>query len=302
MNAAIVFQRLIHLPRRVVRESIMVVQVVRFFLVNRLTGRSVIAPGGPVVSLTTYGERSKAVYLAIESIARGEVRPSRLILWIDDEQLLKSLPATIRRLQRRGLEVNSCGNYGPHKKYYPYVEAKETFDAPLVTADDDILYPRYWLKKLVEANQHYPDVVNCFWAHVIAKNDNRIERYADWKQCETTSPSFNNIIHSGIGTIYPPAFLLALKRAGTAFKDCCPKADDLWLHVQALRAGYKVRQVLPRLPYFSFQEVPGSQRTALSYENVTYGDGNELQMRATYNEADLQMLRAECDAGPDDIC
>jgi hypothetical protein len=96
-----------------------------------------------------------------------------------------------------------------------------------------------------------------------------------------------------MGVIYPPSFLAVLKRAGAAFKDCCPQGDDLWLHVQALRAGLKVRQILPSLPYFSFQGVPGSQQSALSYENVTYGDGNDRQVRATYTEADVRLLQSD---------
>jgi hypothetical protein len=293
-----ILEMVAHLPRRIVREAIMVADLIVLFLANRFSRALVTRPGGAVVSLTTYKERCEKVYLAIESIARGEVRPSRMILWIDDADLLDNLPATIRRLQRRGLEVKSCNSYGPHKKYYPYLESQEEFDTPLVTADDDFIYPRYWLKKLVEANQKYPEIVNCFWAHVIAMNENGIGKYADWKQCVTTRPRFRNIIHSGIGTIYPPAFLEVLKRAGTAFEDCCPKGDDLWLHVQALRSGYKVRQILPRLPYFSFQGIPGTRQTALSYENVSYGDGNDRQIRATYTEADVRMLRTDCDIAP----
>lgn len=290
------FKRLLHLPRRIVREWLMVVHIFWFFLLNRLTWKSVTEPGGPVVSMTTYRARSKRVYLAIESIAKGDVRPSRFILWIDDETLFSHLPATIRRLEKRGVEIKLCANYGPHKKYYPYVEFQKQFDAPLVTADDDLLYPRYWLTMLIEANRKFPNVVNSFWTHVIEIDNEGIGKYADWKQSETTNATFRNIIHSGIGTIYPPAFLIALKRAGNAFQDCCPQADDLWLHVQALRAGFKVRQILPRLPYFSFQSVPGSETTALSYKNVTYGDGNDRQVKATYTEADIRKLQADKDA------
>ena len=173
MNRTLLFQRLIHLPGRIVREFLMATQIGLFFLINRFGNKPVTKPGGPAVSLTTYGRRSEKVYYAIESIAIGTIRPSRLILWIDDEALLKNLPTTIRRLQKRGLEVKSCRNYGPHTKYYPYLESKEAFDTPLVTADDDVLYPRYWLKKLIEANQEYPNAVNCFWAHVVAMNEIR---------------------------------------------------------------------------------------------------------------------------------
>lgn len=291
-HATSLLRRLTHLPRRIVRESLMVIQIVQFFLVNRLGRKRVIAPGGPVVSLTTYRKRSKTVYLAIESIARGEVLPSRLLLWIDDDALINDLPASIRRLQHRGLEVQKCGNYGPHKKYFPYIEANETFESLFVTADDDLLYPQYWLQKLIQANHEHPGSVNSFWAHEIAINAGGFAKYADWKQCRTTDPHFRHMIHSGIGTIYPPSFLKALKQVGSAFEDCCPTADDVWLHVQALRAGYKVRQIVPRLPYFSFHPIPGTQDAGLCRDNVD-GTGNDRQIRDTYSAADIQLLLAD---------
>jgi hypothetical protein len=248
-------------------------------------------PGGPVVSLTTFGKRSEKVHYVLESIARGYIRPSSLILWIDEEVLIRNLPAPIRRLSKRGLEIKSCLNYGPHKKYYPYVQSQEAFSAPLVTADDDILYPRYWLKKLIEANREYPDTVNCYMARVVDVDKGGIRKYAGHKLCSSTRSSFRNLAIGAMGVIYPPSLLMVLKRAGTAFEAYCPRADDIWLHVQALRSGYKVRQIYPRLPYFSFQTVPGSQQTALSCENVTYGDGNDRQVAATYKEDDVQLLR-----------
>ena len=284
-----------HLPRRILREAIMVAQLVRFYLINRLGGRPVTEPGGPVVSLTTYGKRSRQVYFAIESIARGEVRPSRLILWIDDERLINNLPEAIRRLQDRGLEVKSCRNYGPHTKYYPYVDSQGSFNTPFVTADDDILYPHYWLRRLIDANREYSDAIHCYWAHVLNVDATGIGRYADFQLCISTRSSSNHIALGVMGVIYPPSFLTLLKRSGTAFETCCPKADDLWLHVHALRTGYKVRQILPSLPYYSFQGIPGTQHTALSYENVTYGDGNDQQIAATYTQADIEILRTESD-------
>lgn len=296
MTATALPRRLSHLPRRIVRESLMVILVVRLLVVNRLSRRPVIAPGGPVVSLTTHGKRSKTVHIAIESIARGEVRPSRLILWIDDEALFRNLPDGIRRLQRRGLEVRTCRNYGPHTKYYPYLESQETFDTPLVTADDDMLYPRYWLRKLIEANGEYPDAVNCYFSHVIPVDHQGFVKYREWEPCSSTEPSSRNLAAGVTGVVYPPALLTVLKRAGTAFESCCPTGDDLWLHVQALRSGYKVRQIFAHLPYFAFQGIPGTQQTALCHDNVDFGDGNDRQMKATYCEADFRLLRNESGA------
>jgi hypothetical protein len=53
---------------------------------NRLSKKMVVSPGGEaVISLTTYGDRVDSVYLTIESIGAGTVRPRRLILWLDKE-------------------------------------------------------------------------------------------------------------------------------------------------------------------------------------------------------------------------
>jgi hypothetical protein len=292
MHTARLVEKLSHLPRRAVRESLRYCDLARLWLYNRFGSAQVTQPGTPVVSMTTWARRISTAYFAIESIARGSMRPSRMILWIDNEALFRDLPVTLRRLQKRGLEVKACKNYGPHKKYYPYLESEEIFDTPLVTADDDMLYPRFWLKKLVEANRKYPENVNCFWGNVMTVGENCVGRPSEWTQCTSTLPSFRHHAAGVTGVIYPPPFLSALKRAGTAFETCCPKADDLWLHVQALRSGYKIRMILPRLPYFSFLSVPGTHRTGLCIGNVDR-DGNNPQVRATYNEADVQLLRAD---------
>jgi len=293
MPSMLIFERIIHLPRRIARELLMIQQLIWLSFANRY-GRSLVTqPRGVVVSLTTYGKRIQTVYLAIESIAAGKLKPSRLILWIDDAALFQNLPSTLCRLQKRGLEVKLRKNYGPHTKYYPYLESEEAFDTPLVIADDDTLYPRYWLKRLCEASREHPNEVNCFWAHVVALNGDGIASYRQWKQCQSTRPSFLHIAMGVCGVIYPPQLLPKLKSAGSAFEKCCPKGDDLWLHVLAIRNGFKVRQILPRLPYFSFHLIPGTAQTALSRENVTHGDGNDRQVAATYSQADIQLLLAD---------
>jgi hypothetical protein len=243
----------------------------------------VAVPGGPVVSLTSYGKRIRTAYLAIESIARGDLRPSRLILWLDDRSAFNNPPATIRRLMQRGLEVRLCDNYGPHSKYYPYLQSLETFECPLVTADDDILYPAYWLKRLFNAFQAEPGVIHCHNAHVHTVTDKGIALYAEGSPCWSTEASFRNLALGFSGVIYPPLFLDILKKADKGFERCCLTADDVWLHVQALRAGYKVRQVGSKPVYFP--PIPGTQTEAVSKKNLR--GGNDRQMQAIYSGKDI---------------
>jgi hypothetical protein len=252
---------------------------------NKYTQAQATGPSGPVVSLTSHGKRIRSVYLAIESVARGTVLPSRIILWIDEKDRFENLPVEIQRLMERGLEVKLCENYGPHTKYYPYLAGEEDFCVPLVIADDDQLYPRNWLAKLVEAYREFPTVVNCHWA-VEARLSGSISKYQGWKRCGRVKPSFGQIALGTSGVIYGPEFLRILKAKGNAFKRCCPRADDLWLHVQALRSGYKIRQIHPRRLYCL--QIIGSQSIALAMENDA--GGNDRQIAATYTDPDIQIM------------
>lgn len=258
-------------------------------LSNRYSRAAVIRAGGPVVSLTTHGNRIHKVHLAIESIGRGDLRPSRLILWLDDVAAHENLPITLLRLARRGLEIRLCRDYGPHKKYYAHVECESSFHDPLATADDDVFYPRFWLKRLHDAYKESPETINCYFARRIQLRPNGIAHFLEWPVCQTTEPKFRHHAIGMSGVIYPPRFLSQLKRAGTGFIDCCPKADDLWLHVQALRAGYKIRQIAPRA--IRFLDIPGTGEVALWKENGQ--GGNDAQAEKTYTRTDIDVLRQE---------
>lgn len=284
---------LLSLPRRAARRAYLQLRVERLKAANRHGTFRITAPGGPVVSLTSFGKRIDSVYLAIESIARGSTLPSELILWLDDETRYNSLPSTLERLARRGLTIKLSKNYGPHTKYYPYISSQHEFSLPLVTADDDIIYPRDWLHNLTGAFERNPGVVSCYRARVIEFRAGRMGPYREWALCHSTLPSFRNLLLGVSGVIYPPAFIVALKTAGSAFEQCCPKADDLWLHANALRAGFKVQQVGSEPVHFPF--VPGSQESALHFSNIV--SGNDSQVAETYTAEDLQRIVE--DAPPD---
>jgi hypothetical protein len=257
---------------------------------NRSARTQVTAPGGPVVSLTTYGKRLDSVYLTVESIARGSLLPSRLILWMDEEVRYKQRPDSLRRLEERGLEIKLTEDFGPHKKYFPYVASSSVLDTPLATADDDTVYPVNWLKGLAESYQANPSLVSCYRAHVVRFEHNNLTPYKCWRWCRSTTPSFLNFSTGVSGTIYPPELLCQLRASGPGFIDICPRADDVWLHVHALRGGFKIKQLKSWAQ--SFPALPGTQDTALFLDNV-HGSKNDLQIQQTYTEADIEFLRKQ---------
>lgn len=265
--------------------------ILRLMLRNTFSRKSVVgAPEGPVVSLTSYGARVASVYLTIESIARNDLRPARLILWIDDVQQFNRLPKRLQRLMDRGLEVLLCEDLGPHKKYYPYLMSQTEFTAPLVTADDDVMYPENWLGSLNAAYEKNDGVVSCFRARTVAFDGRSgLAAYHTWPMCNSIDPSPLTFSTGVSGALYPPLLLGHLKLAGRGFTELCPKADDVWLHVNALRAGFKVQQIVRRGPVFP--HIPGSQEVALYQFNKNEG-GNDRQIRLTYRAADISFLAA----------
>ncbi|MDJ0337989.1 hypothetical protein [Cryobacterium sp. PH31-O1] len=256
-------------------------------LSNRLSRRSVAGSGAVVVNLTSFGHRIDLVFYALETIAGGRIRPGRLILWLDDGAALAHPPATLRRLQRRGLEIASCPDFGPHKKQYPYALTGPTL--PLVAADDDVLYPRRWLAELLEAAARHPLDVTGQRAHTITFDGDRVAPYARWVAARGTAASFRTLCTGVSGIYYPLGLLEALRAEGDAFLRVAPRADDLWVYAVAVRHGIRARQVGERQA--EYPAIPGSQRGTLYRQNVTEG-GNDAQFAACVGELERQrMLR-----------
>lgn len=210
----------------------------RLSLTNRRSTNPIIGVGNANVSLTTYGRRTATVWKTIETIGAGTVRPGRVILWLEDAAVVANPPRTLKRLQARGLEIRHCKDFGPHKKYFPYVV--EIFpnepSTTLVTADDDTYYPPTWLDDLLAA--HQPDQVTAFRARM------RSERpYVEWPVCATTTPSYRVFATGVSGVAYPPKVLCAVGERGDEFMSVCPRADDFWLHFAAVATNVPIRQV-----------------------------------------------------------
>jgi hypothetical protein len=267
------------------------------YLRNRWSGESVLDPSGPVLSMTSHCHRLELAFYALESIAVGSKKPSRIILWLTDQSACSNFPVTLQRLQARGLEIYHVEELGPHSKYYPYIDRETDLATPLVTSDDDTLYPPDFLQRLMDAYEADASVIYCFRAHRISMKAGRLAPYNEWLPCDDTQPSHLNFITGVSGVIYPPGYLKYLKQQGKAFTQSCPYADDIWLSVNALRSGFKVAQLGSKQRLFP--TIPGSQKQRLYTINVLSGL-NQIQLRKTYSKADLLALR-DCGAGAESV-
>lgn len=265
-----------------------------FWLANKGSRRSVVnANSSVVVSLTSYDPRITRVFATIESIAAGRLKPRRLLLWLDDSFKHKPIPESLRRLEKRGLEILFCSDDGPHKKYRPYVLSQVKHLVPLVTADDDALYPHAWLDELVVSHLKDPEVIYCHRARVVqmkgtpSADQNWLSKepsaYRTWPACKTVEPSLRHFSIGVSGVLYPPSFLNQLNdvSANSLFKELTPKADDVWLNCWGSYWGYKKQQVAPFAA--QFLQIPLSGRSALHRDNVVKGENDtQIQAMVTY--------------------
>ena len=263
--------------RRLGRHATARIQAPVLALRNRYSSAPVTGNAAVTVSLTSYGARLDGVHLAIESIGRGTAKPRRLILWVEDPLLLADPPPALARLAGRGLELRLTQGYGPHTKYFPYAVSLDRHTDPLVTADDDILYPRRWLRVLLASYARNPGSVSCHWANRIVVRDGRISDYRSWQPSRTTRPRLDQLALGVSGVLYPPQMLQRLAVKGPAFQELSPTADDIWLHWVALRSHTPVRQVSTSPRHFPV--IPGSQSTSLLASNVHLGRNNEWVQR-----------------------
>lgn len=260
-------------------------QSLRFSTLNLFSRKPCTGDAPAVVSLTSYGKRVSAVHQTIESIAHGASRPNRLILWLDEDEKLKNPPRALQRLQKRGLEIRQTRNFGPHKKYFPFVvDETRVGDEALVTADDDVMYPHQWLSQLIQARDESTDEIIAHRARRIGIQSGGVPLkaapYSEWDLVQDTTPSLLNMATGTGGVLYPPIVLDALAKKGRAFEAELWHADDLWLNATAIECGVPTRQVAPTherlLTHF------GSQRTALFKRNHQE-DGNDRMIAILYS-------------------
>lgn len=94
------------------------------------------------------------------------------------------------------------------------------------------------------------------------------------------------------------AFLRAVKAAGrdvvAVSVQRYPRADNVWLHVNAIRANFMTRQI--RKQSFNFPFLPETQHVGLLHSNIDLGQ-NDVQIKNTYGSTDIQFLVSRLSSG-----
>lgn len=194
-----------------------------------------------IVSLTSYGKRLQTVYLAIESIMQGSIKPNKIILWIDEDE--DYIPESLKRQMNRGLEIRKYKeDIRSYKKLIPALI--EYPDAAIITIDDDVIYSFDLVENLLrEHKKHEADICANRVHKIILKNGKPVS-YLDWKWNSNEVGVSNLNFFTGVGgVLYPPHCFSQEVFNEEFFTKNCKYADDVWFFAMALYNGRKIRKV-----------------------------------------------------------
>lgn len=243
-----------------------------------------------IVSLTSFGKRINEVYLAIESMMQGTLKPNRIVLWLSEEEFKgKVLPITLQRQQKRGLEIYYCEDIRSFKKILPTMVKYP--DACIVTIDDDIMYEFDLLENLIHAHATNPDDICACRIHRITLDEyNKPKSYLDWDFLINPEEQSNlHFLTSGGGTLFPPHCFIDEFYNKAAFMSLCPFADDIWINAMILLSGRHIFKAYTHSPLgCDYLEIRLDQDDALSKENMSHVScRNDEQFEAVCREYDL---------------
>ena len=242
-----------------------------------------------IVSLTTFPARIEEVVFSIYSLLEQSIKADEIVLWLGVDKFAnkeKDLPDMLLKLVSRGLTIKWCKDIRSYTKLVPTL--KEYPNDIIVTADDDIYYPKDWLEKLYNSYKQYPNDIQCHRVHKICLTQKYdFMPYNEWKQeWRISDASYLNFLTGVGGVLYPPHSLCKDVLKQGRFQKYAPLADDVWFWAMAVLNNTKIRNIQdghPKLTYVNEDRENGViSGETLANENVINGRNDE-QIRNVMN-------------------
>ena len=227
--------------------------IIRYLSANigEISGVNIVSREVPlIVSITSSEEHFKDLELSLYSIFNQSVQADRIILWLSDEYELSELPYYITRYIKNGLEIRFVEDKGVYNKVI--YALKEFNDAIIVCADDDILYPKNWLKKLYHSYIANPEDIHLHKAFKVKTGNSGLSSVEEWAQFSNEEDAeFSNFIVSEGGVLFPPKCFTKEVFREDIYKKNSPTSVDVWLWFMSLVSGRKIRVVKNHIKLFT---------------------------------------------------
>ena len=250
---------------------------------------------GLIVSLTSFPARMDTLHRTIKTLLGQSVRPEKLVLWLGEDKFPEKeacLPQQLLELVPYGLEIQWCKDIRSYTKLVPALQKYR--DKCIVTADDDILYQRYWLEKLWQSHLEHPSDIIAHRMRRMEMRGREFLPYNEWPIVTKSVPTEPFLaMFTGVGgVLYPPKCFRKEIFNRRVFLKLAPRADDLWFWAMSVLSRRKCTQVYAYESRFFI--VQDAQKVSLSSGNVENAE-NDAQFNAILKRYPriMAIIRAE---------
>lgn len=239
-----------------------------------------------IISLTSYPKRFPKLHLVLYSLLKQTVKPNKLILILSKKEIEKEedIPNKILFLKKYGLEIKFVKeNYKPYNKLIYTI--KDFPEYNIITVDDDIIYPKWFLEKLFLKHKEYPQDIICYRAHLIKKTSAKIGSYSKWMNYDLKKfYQGENLFPLGVcGVLYPSGSLNKEIFNSDVFLKICPYNDDLWFKAMSLLNKTNCRRVFKNKNPHPFLTLRRTQEKSLWDINQSKNDEQIKKVFKKYN-------------------
>lgn len=207
-----------------------------------------------IISLTSYHKRFSTLFYTIESIFQQKTNVKFevvLVLSQEDIDIFGGLPTYIEEYESRGLNLIIVEeNLKSYKKAYYTAE----LDKPIITIDDDVYYPSWWLQRLMLEVNKSPNTVLAYRGHYILGKNGDFLKYEEWLKTSDNNyivePKYSFLPTGTSGIYYPVGALNGLAKSKNIFLKLCPYADDFWFKYLTVNNGFKAKRIVRKNIHF----------------------------------------------------
>ena len=216
-----------------------------------------------IVSLTSHKLRFEKLELTLKSLLSQTIQPDKVILWLADHDY-QLLPKNIKNLAKIYIffDINICEDIRSYKKLIPSL--KRYPESYIVTADDDIFYPRNWLEELIADRESVQHII-AHRVHGVKIEQGKIAPYEQWEMSVGSKPNTILFPTTGAGVLFPPNCFHQEVTNHEKFLSLCPTADDIWFFWMARLKGTEIKHSGFNLNLVSWR---GTDSGGLAEQNV----------------------------------
>lgn len=201
-----------------------------------------------IVSLTSFPAAIPFAVQAIQSILNGSIKPDKVVLYLTASQFPgDKIPHELSDLRDKNSLFEVRFYEENIRSYTKLIPALKDFPRDIiVTVDDDVLYHKNLLLRLLSFHKKYPNAIIGHRCRNLVLN----APYSAWKRYKwhrfilrSLRPKFTDVQTGVGGVLYPPNSLKAEMFDSKIFMDIAPTVDDIWFWAAAVANGTKIKQI-----------------------------------------------------------